>query len=113
MSLKKAWETYLEKVNLVNLAYSTQIQKGYDTDRGRTYLKYGEPNAISESYNEPATYPYEIWHYYDLGNGQRNKKFVFYTRDMEYQRFFTSAFRCYRRNLELPMAICFIRARQS
>ena len=79
---QKAWETYLEEVNLVNIAYSTQIQKGYSTDRGRTYLKYGQPNAISESYNEPATYPYEIWHYYELGNGQRNKKFVFYTRDI-------------------------------
>lgn len=79
---QKAWGQYLQQVNMVNMTYSTQIQKGYGTDRGRTYLKYGEPNAISESYNEPATYPYEIWHFYDLGNGQRNKKFVFYTRDL-------------------------------
>lgn len=79
---ERAWNTYLAEVNKVNYAYSTQIQKGYETDRGRTYLKYGAPNAISESYNEPATYPYEIWHYYVLKNGQRNKKFVFYTQDI-------------------------------
>lgn len=79
---EKAWNRYLAEVNKVNYAYSTQIQKGYDTDRGRIYLKYGAPNAISESYNEPATYPYEIWHYYVLENGQRNKKFVFYTQDL-------------------------------
>ncbi|MBN1819184.1 MAG: GWxTD domain-containing protein [Prolixibacteraceae bacterium] len=79
---EKAWQTYLSEVNKVNLAYSTQIQKGFDTDRGRIYLKYGPPNAISESYNEPATYPYEIWHYYELTNGQRNKRFIFYTKDI-------------------------------
>lgn len=79
---EKAWLNYLSEVNKVNYAYSTQIRKGYETDRGRIYLKYGQPNAISESYNEPAAYPYEIWHYYQLDNGQRNKKFVFYTRDI-------------------------------
>ncbi len=79
---EKAWLNYLSEVNKVNYAYSTQIQEGFGTDRGRVYLKYGQPNAISESYNEPATYPYEIWHYYQLENGQRNKKFIFYTRDI-------------------------------
>jgi len=79
---QKAWLDYLDKVNMVNMAYSTQISKGYQTDRGRVYLKYGPPNSISESYNEPAAYPYEIWHYYELANGQRNKKFVFYTKDI-------------------------------
>ncbi|MBN1338951.1 MAG: GWxTD domain-containing protein [Bacteroidales bacterium] len=77
-----AWLHYLNEVNKVNLAYSTQISKGFESDRGRVYLKYGPPNAISESYNEPATYPYEIWHYYTLKDGQRNKKFVFYTKDI-------------------------------
>lgn len=76
---EKEWLNYLNEVNKVNLAYSTSISKGYETDRGRAYLKYGPPNAISESYNEPSAYPYEIWHYYELKNGQRNKRFVFYT----------------------------------
>jgi GWxTD domain-containing protein len=75
------WIKYLNEVNKVNLAYSTQIHKGYETDRGRVYLRYGPPNSISESYNEPGTYPYEIWHYYQL-NSQRNRKFVFYTHDI-------------------------------
>lgn len=79
---EREWEKYLEEVTKVNIAYSTLIQKGYETDRGRVYLKYGAPNAISESYNEPSAYPYEIWHYYEMPNGQRNKRFVFYTKDM-------------------------------
>jgi GWxTD domain-containing protein len=79
---EREWMNYLAEVNKVNYAYSTAIMRGYETDRGRVYLKYGPPNAISESYNEPATYPYEIWHYYVIKDGQRNRKFVFYTMDM-------------------------------
>ena len=79
---EQAWINYLVEVNKVNAAYKTPIKKGYDTDRGRVYLKYGPPNIITESYNEPSAYPYEIWHYYILGDGQRNKKFVFYTLDI-------------------------------
>ncbi len=79
---EREWEKYQDEVNKVNLAYSTQISKGYETDRGRVYLKYGPPNSISESYNEPSTYPYEIWHYYVMENGQRDRKFIFYTQDI-------------------------------
>jgi GWxTD domain-containing protein len=79
---EKAWNDYYTQVQAVNKVYKTQISKGYATDRGRVYLKYGPPNVISESYNEPSSYPYEIWHYYQLGENQRNKKFVFYSFDM-------------------------------
>lgn len=79
---EQEWIRYLNEVNKVDLAYSTSISRGFETDRGRVYLKYGPPNAISESYNEPSAYPYEIWHYYELENGQRNKRFVFYTKDI-------------------------------
>jgi len=82
VSPEKAWRDYYDQVIIVNNVYKTQISKGYETDRGRVYLKYGPPNIISESYNEPSSYPYEIWHYYELGESQRNKKFVFYTHDM-------------------------------
>jgi GWxTD domain-containing protein len=76
------WMKYYELVISVNAAYKTQIHKGYETDRGRVYLQYGPPNIISESYNEPSSYPYEIWQYYELAGGQRNKRFVFYTTDL-------------------------------
>ncbi len=77
-----AWKEYNELVKIVDDRYSTQIHRGFDTDRGRVYLKYGPPNIITESYNEPASYPYEIWQYYKLGNNQSNKRFVFYTHDV-------------------------------
>ena len=76
-----AWLKYWAQVEKVNSTYSTNLRKGYDTDRGRVYLQYGPPNTISPNYFEPNTYPYEIWHYYVLVDGksaeQTNRRFVF------------------------------------
>ncbi|MBP6977226.1 MAG: GWxTD domain-containing protein [Bacteroidales bacterium] len=76
-----AWKKYKEEADKADASFKTKTKKGYETDRGRVYLQYGAPNAISESYYEPNAYPYEIWHYYQLKN-QRNKKFVFYSREI-------------------------------
>lgn len=75
------WKTYSKKVSKANNAYSTKLKKGYDTERGRIYLRYGPPNTIAARYNEPSSYPYEIWHYYSI-NSQSNVKFVFYNPDL-------------------------------
>lgn len=77
----EAWMAYKSNAEKVNYTYKTQNTSGYDTDRGRVYLQYGAPNSISESYNEPNAYPYEIWHYHQLPDNQKDKKFVFYTQD--------------------------------
>ncbi len=78
---EEAWMNYWKEVEKVNAAYTTNIYKGYDTDRGRVYLQYGPPNTIAPNYFEPNTYPYEIWHYYTLRDhisaDQSNRKFVF------------------------------------
>lgn len=76
-----AWNEYLLRVKQANANFKSISLEGYQTDRGRVYLQYGQPNVISEQYFEPAAYPYEIWHFYQLGD-QRNKKFVFYTHDL-------------------------------
>jgi GWxTD domain-containing protein len=41
---------------------------GYNTDRGRIYVKYGEPDAIEQKVIETETRPREYWHYYPTGN---------------------------------------------
>lgn len=79
---KRAWLDYYAQVQRVNASFKTVNGKGYDSDRGQVFLKYGVPDRIVESYFEPGAYPYEIWHYYVLGNSQRNKKFVFMTQDL-------------------------------
>lgn len=78
---EKEWLDYFEEVKKVNYTYKTISKPGYASDRGRVYLKYGAPDQMAESHSEPGAYPYEIWHYYSLGT-QRNKRFVFVTKDI-------------------------------
>jgi len=73
----KEWKKYKEQVDYVNKLYGSQITKGYESDRGRVYLQYGAPNTIFQKIFDNDLSPYEIWHYYILGE-QRNKHFVFY-----------------------------------
>lgn len=77
----QAWADYFQQVRMTVGAFSTPNKKGYDSDRGKVYLKYGPPNVITEVKDDPVAYPYEIWHYYKLAN-QSNRKFVFYTTDL-------------------------------
>ena len=77
---KKAWEDYLIEVMSVNQMYSTLNTKGYLSDRGRVYLKYGKPNSINSESMGADSYPYEIWQYYQI-KAQGNRKFVFYNID--------------------------------
>ena len=81
LSPKEEWEKYYVQVKRVNASFSAHRLKGYQTDRGVVFLKYGAPDRIVQNHNEPGAYPYEIWHYYTLDN-QRNKKFVFMTQDI-------------------------------
>lgn len=75
------WRKYQQELAKVDQAFGTQIMKGYETDRGRVYLQYGPPNTRTQQPNEPNSYPYEIWHYYKIGNFS-NRKFVFFNQDL-------------------------------
>ena len=77
---QQAWNDYLAAVKRVNMSFGTTGYPGYRSDRGYVFLKYGQPDKIVESPNEPNAYPYEIWHYYAVAN-QRNKRFVFMSKD--------------------------------
>jgi len=77
---ESAWREYQKELFKVDALFKTSISRGYQTDRGRVYLQYGPPNTRVEEKDDPATYPYEIWHYYTLRN-QTNRKFVFFARD--------------------------------
>ncbi len=78
---EEEWEKYKLEVAKVNHQFSLKNRRGYQTDRGRTYLKYGSPNSINTQSREPSAYPYEIWHYYQIPT-QGNVRFVFYNRDL-------------------------------
>ena len=74
----EAWRKYFEMVKYVNKNYgSTKNVRGFETDAGFIYLKYGVPNSIYKSQHEPSAYPYEIWTYWKTET-EVNRKFVFY-----------------------------------
>jgi GWxTD domain-containing protein len=72
------WLEYLGRVKKSNEMFPTISKQGYRTDRGRVMLKYGIPNDIQSQPSEPGAYPYEIWHFYNLEDGQANIQFIFY-----------------------------------
>ena len=81
LNASSAWLQYKEQVKMVDRIYKTSIFKGYETDRGRVYLKYGPPTAIATRETSPSEYPYEIWQY-DKIKQFSNKRFIFYNPDL-------------------------------
>lgn len=52
-----------------------RYKKGWQTDRGRIYIKFGEADEISVDNHPVGKYPTQTWYYYQL-----NKTFLFYDR---------------------------------
>lgn len=79
---ERAWNEYKREVDLVQEMFGYGGVKGYTTDRGRIYLKYGKPSAMQNVPYQRDTYPYSIWQYYKLG-GRTDRKIIFYSPSME------------------------------
>jgi hypothetical protein len=75
---KKAWEQYADKVREVNKLFSGGNARGYETERGQVYLKYGKPDERIVVMNEPGTLPYEVWQYNTPGKQSSQGIFLFY-----------------------------------
>ena len=75
------WLRYKNQVLLIEKLYKTHNIHGFETERGRVYLKYGPPTAIKTKETSPSEYPYEIWQYDKIKNFS-NKRFVFYNPDI-------------------------------
>ena len=78
------WEKYRKLVAIVNKEFGNAAKKGYDTDQGMTYLRYGAPDQITNRANEPSSYPYIIWQYYAHPK-QSNAMYVFYDPLLTYR----------------------------
>ncbi|MEZ5018230.1 MAG: GWxTD domain-containing protein [Flavipsychrobacter sp.] len=75
---KKAWEEHADKVRFVNKNFGSRIKPGYETDRGRIFLTYGEPDQRVVVTNESSAYPYEVWQYNAPGQQGAPGSFLFY-----------------------------------
>lgn len=77
----EAWLNYKSAVNKVEKMFGTNFQGGFETDRGRVYLKYGAPNTLISRETSASEYPYEIWTYDKIGTFS-NRRFIFYNPDL-------------------------------
>ncbi len=60
---------YMRRIKESNIKYKALSRKGWQTDRGRVYLIYGQPSEIERYPNQTETRPYEIWYYTDIEGG--------------------------------------------
>ena len=54
--------------------------RGYESDQGITFLKYGLPSSVVDGSNDNKQLPYLIWHYYKAGR-YSDKRFVFWQQN--------------------------------
>ncbi len=74
-----AYKKYMQVAAAVDKTFRSGFRYGFETDRGFTYLKYGQPSDIENRETDPTAPPYEIWSYNHLEmTGQNNVRFVFY-----------------------------------
>lgn len=67
--INEALEDYKKLVEYANLNFRTLGRKGFKTDRGRVYLKYGKPDQIEKYTSDSELKPYEIWYYHGIEGG--------------------------------------------
>jgi GWxTD domain-containing protein len=58
---------FSRRMEAAEARFHTQKTSGVKTDRGRVYVKYGEPDAIEQKVIETDIRPREYWHYYTNG----------------------------------------------
>jgi len=74
-----ARRAYMNKLEEANRRFSQGSTPGYKMDKGRIFIKYGEPQNIERENSSSNQKPYEIWQYENL-LGQGNVIFVFADR---------------------------------
>jgi len=73
----QAYKDYNKLVAYCQENFKSPVSPGYKSDMGRICLRYGIPDHIVTSEQEPVAYEYQIWRY-DFARRQTNIHFVFY-----------------------------------
>jgi GWxTD domain-containing protein len=70
---------FMNRVSEADKLYASRSRRGYETDRGRVFLKYGKPTQVESVAGSQQSRPYEIWTYLNSSN-QTEAIFVFIDR---------------------------------
>ena len=64
-------DAFYRRIQYANDRYTSTMEQGWQSDRGRVVVTYGLPNDIEPHLYDQATVPYEIWQYNNVpGYGQ-------------------------------------------
>lgn len=80
-TVEQLWRGHLAALDYVNEQFKSNFREGWQTDRGRVFLKYGIPSDIELYPSESSRLPHEIWKYDRLG-AQSQIIFVFLDNDL-------------------------------
>lgn len=69
-------EEFYQRLQYANDRYSSNMQEGWQTDRGRVVMKYDLPTSVEPHLYDRGMRPYEIWNY-NVIPGQGQSVFVF------------------------------------
>lgn len=76
---EQAYLAFMQVAGAADKQFNSGFRRGFETDRGRTYIRYGRPADLIRVEDDPSAPPYEIWVYYDFPRTkQKNVKFLFY-----------------------------------
>jgi GWxTD domain-containing protein len=75
---------FYRRITYANRQFRHLRQEGWRTDRGRVYVKFGEPDQIDDYPMAPDAPPYQVWHYYQNG-AYRRFAFVDSSEDGDYR----------------------------
>ncbi len=80
----RTYREYVDVVRQVDVAFRAGFGRGFQTDRGHIWLKYGQPDDRIEVNNDPSAPPYEIWVYNYVERTQQTPgKFLFYNPTLD------------------------------
>jgi len=69
-------DEFYSLIQYANDRYTNSFSEGWQTDRGRTLIRFGAPTAIDPHLFDRGFDPYEIWEYNNIpGEGQA--QFIF------------------------------------
>ena len=74
-----AYKKFMEVAAAVDARFRSGFRYGFETDRGRAFIRFGRPDDLVHVEDDPGAPPYEIWVYYKFPKTrQNNVKFLFY-----------------------------------
>ncbi|MFN0014899.1 MAG: GWxTD domain-containing protein [Saprospiraceae bacterium] len=74
-----AYVEFMKVAGAADQQFRSGFRYGFETDRGRAYIRFGRPDDLIRVEDDPSAAPYEIWVYYNFPQtNQRNVKFLFY-----------------------------------